>query len=832
MPSHCTNILSFPLLFLCLLISSGIEAQSAAEIDWVERDLTEDELEITPFSCPGYYASPPLPNQEFWEDPENEGSFTVNYDKGSTTLKGDKAVYEGSVSVEGKGYLLTSSRMELDRKSNFALMDGPIALREEGILVAGERASSDLSQGEATIDNASFLVHESGIRGSAEAIVRDSKKHLIISKGEFTRCEPGNNIWSMHGGKIRLKPETGFGSATNVILKIKGVPVVYIPYIRFPIDDQRHTGILMPTLSWDKEAATDFSLPVYFNLAPSWDATWTPRSLWRRGISHGLQMRFITRQTSNEINGALLNEDKLYDEDILVDQTSGGTTADSKLLDRWFVSFHHSGGTSRRLKSKLIYNAVSDPDYIDDIGGDFGSGTIDHYMNAIDSALSNRRTPVLERYGELDYRGNNWNLKLSARGFQNLNPNTQESYETLPQLQYNHRYSGELLNLNSRIELTRFDKDNALLTGSQKIVGDRGVASLSLSMPLRSSWGFLIPSITSVHRSYKLDDIPFGYEKNLSQSVSGASLDMGLYFDKRINRQTGNLIQTLEPRLFYVYVQEKDQSLIPLFDARSMTNSQSQLFRSNRFSGWDRIGDEKRISLGITNRLIREESGSEILRFDIGQAYYLKDQTVVLPPFLPGVDHTASYSPIFSDLTLSFSPNWSLRGSLQWEPSSGVTNKGSLSVKYLSDLNHILNISYRYTNSEVEKLGNFESIEESDINFVWPIKGKWSVIGKWNYGWDKKQTIESFFGLEYNDCCWRSRLVVRRYLKTPLWITYRIDDPGSPLGYQDLQTLDNRADTGIFLEFQLKGLGTTGGRLSSLLEQAIPGYRKREAQIK
>lgn len=805
---------------LSILIPQRSMGQTAAEMDWVESDAIPTSA---PFSCKGMYLPPHVSDAD-QSDQLNSELVKVYADKATHTVD-QQTLFQGSVSAIGKTRSVTSAKMILDNTTGSASMEGPIAMRDEGLLITGSKAISNLDSGEATIDDASFLLHESGLRGEAKVITRTREKHLIITGGEFTRCDPESNTWSLKGGSIKLKPETGFGTATNVTLRIKGVPVGYIPYIKFPIDNERHTGILMPAISFDSDAATDFSLPIYFNISPGMDATYTPRSMWRRGISHQFQYRFITTQTSNEMNAAFLKKDDLYDENILLDQTSAGTglVPEQVKQDRWFLNFRHSGGTTRRLKSKLNYSVVSDNAYLDDIGGEFGSSTIDQYLNPVDAALSSRRAPVLERLGEIDYRGNQWNLLFRTQGFQSLAANGSNEYERLPQIQFNYSQSGELIEVKSRVDLTRFDAEN-------RVIGDRTVLNMSIATPLRSSWGFFVPEVSVVHRSYEVEYEPTGYDEQFKLTIPRLSLDTGLYFDRFIGTGSEELVHTLEPRLYFLYAQEKDQTLLPRFDTRSLTSSYYQLFRNDRFSGLDRIGDARQLSLGITNRLIKGDSGSELIRFDIGQTYFFKDRKVVLPPQLPGIDHTASASALFSELKVSFSPKWRLTGSLQWEPRSGVTNKGGLSLKYMSDINHILNLTYRYTNKDIEQLGNFASIEESDINFIWPIRGRWSLIGKWNYGWDENKTIESFFGVEYNDCCWKSRLVVRRFLKIPLKVTVLVDDPGAPGGYQSISTIDERAETGIFFEFQLKGLGTLGGRLSSLLDNAIPGYRQREEQ--
>ncbi|MFT7306177.1 MAG: LPS-assembly protein, partial [Candidatus Azotimanducaceae bacterium] len=166
--------------------------------------------------------------------------------------------------------------------------------------------------------------------------------------------------------------------------------------------------------------------------------------------------------------------------------------------------------------------------------------------------------------------------------------------------------------------------------------------------------------------------------------------------------------------------------------------------------------------------------------------------------------------------------------SYEWEPDVNRTNRGTFALKYRDGLRRIVNVNYTYTASEIQQPSLITKSEESDVNLIWPISQHWSAIGRWNFGWDDNRTIEAFAGLEYNDCCWKTRLVWRRFLKDPRNVTQFVDDPTAPGGFTAVNDLKTPSDVGIFFEFQLKGLAMLGGRLDSLLEDAIPGYRERE----
>jgi LPS-assembly protein len=247
-----------------------------------------------------------------------------------------------------------------------------------------------------------------------------------------------------------------------------------------------------------------------------------------------------------------------------------------------------------------------------------------------------------------------------------------------------------------------------------------------------------------------------------------------------------------------------------------ITPGYDSLFRQNRYVGYDRVGDANQIALGITTRYLDETTGAQRLAISIGQIFYMDDRTVNDTDF-PGNNPVDGTSPVFISLTTQ-AKGLDLRASYEHDTEHNRSNRGSIALRYISDNHAIFNFSY----SMVDKLQQktLRNREETDLSFRWPLgqSNAWSLVGRWNYGWDEGQTIESLFGVEYNDCCWRARVVFRRNLERPR--TVGISQPGTATQFFQ----DRRADSGIYFEFQLKGLASLGGRLDNWLHNSIPGY--------
>lgn len=805
----------------------SIRAQSAAEVDWVPaEELDQEQLQTLPWYCDGLYIQP----EAFREQNQANERLPIHISardafhvaRHSTTFTGDVEIQQGARRIN-------AASVFLDAETDIATMQGPVTIREPGLLLQGEEATGNFLKGTAVIGGATFLLHRSRLRGSATKIDKGENNQLLIQDGEFTRCDPQQNTWSMYGKNILLRTGEGYGVARDVILKIKDIPVAYFPYFRFPISDLRQSGFLMPGIGQRSAGGVELVLPYYFNLAPQYDASYTLRSMWKRGVVHDSEFRYLTKSTNNFINGSFIHNDDIYDNTTDFDLSSNANLPKFKKQDRWLVHATHEGGWNSRWKSSIRYSAVSDNDYLSDIGGSVGSASPDR-TGSSDRNLTNRILPALNRTGSIGYHGDKWTTTLRFQGFQNLDDFSLEQYEKLPELAITYRNSFELLTLNTKFRYTYFDRNTDNLTGSLAITGQRAVIDATVEMPLRKTWGFIIPSLNLIHRKYNLDGTPATTRESPNLTTPSLSLDSGLIFDRFFTWRGRQLQQTLEPRLFYLYTEFDRQDDLPQFDASASTPSYSQIFRRNRFSGYDRIADTQQLSVGISTSLLSADTGAEFFKASIGQIYYFKDRRVIFQP-KPGDDAAANTSALFTQLRLAIGSSLTVNSSFEWDPDKRRSNRGNFSLKYHPDDHKIFNLTYSYTSPEVQAVGSFQNREETDVSFIWPIRGKWSVIGRWNFGWDDDQTIESLFGVEYNDCCWKLRVVFRRFLEDPRLLVLVIDDPSSPGGQTEITTLDNRADAGIFFEFQLKGLADLGGRLDRFLEDSIPGYRARENRI-
>jgi LPS-assembly protein len=232
-------------------------------------------------------------------------------------------------------------------------------------------------------------------------------------------------------------------------------------------------------------------------------------------------------------------------------------------------------------------------------------------------------------------------------------------------------------------------------------------------------------------------------------STTTASLDSGLIFERDTAWGGHAFTQTLEPRLFYLRTTRKDQDALPVFDTALADFSFASLFRENRFSGGDRVGDANQLTAAITTRFIDGTNGAERLRLSLGQTRYFEDRLVNLPA---GTADRES-SDYAAEAIAWLGGHWHVRGALQWNPEAGQSEKRNYYAQYQPAPNKILTFGHRFVRDEVD---------QADITTEWPLTTYWTLHARSLYSLRDDRNMESYIGAEYGTCCWAFRLFVKQ----------------------------------------------------------------------
>jgi LPS-assembly protein len=663
------------------------------------------------------------------------------------------ASMSGGVVLRRGDRLAGADQASFDPERRALNLTGGVRYEDPDSLVLSDSAEFAYDSGRIRFEGAEFEVGPTNARGAANVLEINQEGRLQLAEVNYTTCPPESNDWIIEAGEIELNTKSGVGKARNVRLRFQGVPILYTPYLSFPITDARKSGVLTPEIGSTGRSGNELSIPYYWNIAPNYDATITPRLLTDRGLQVGAEFRYLFESSDGDLEVEYLPDDNKFND------------------NRHQLKFEHQTLFANGWRNLIDIRDVSDNQYFEDLGGSLSISSITH----------------LNRSVAFDFFGENWALLGRAQGFQTIDsaiPPEDEPYKRLPQIYARGYWPESMLGLTYGLdtELVYFDRDVG-------VTGWRLNAASQAALPIEKPGWFVIPAVVVDHTRYDLQHTSPGQDQQPSRTVPIASLDAGFVLERVMNSEERR-VQTLEPRLLYVHVPFREQNDLPVFDTIVPDLNLVQLYRKNRFLGVDRIADTDQVSVGITSRVIDVGSGRELISATIGQALYLSKQGVTLPGESPIVSDSSDF---IAELRFPLYDNLNFDIGHQWSGGNRGTTQSEARLQYRPQANKILNLAYRFRR---------ESLEQADVSWSWPLSQSWNFVGRYKFSLRDDETLEQFYGLEYESCCWGIRLVGRRHISTR----------------------DGTQDSSIGLQLVLKGMTSVGTKADRLLERGILGY--------
>lgn len=650
--------------------------------------------------------------------------------------RGQPIVARDRVRVEQGDRRLETEEIVFDRASG--RLDLPVLLhyRDAFIAIRAESAWVDLEASRGRFDTVGYQI--AGSDGAGQAVVVDllSPTRAELEEFDFTTCDPADPDWQLKARQVRLDLDRGQGVARHARLEFKGVPILYSPWLSFPLSDERQSGFLYPQFGFSSDDGLDLRVPWYWNIAPNQDATFTARWIQDRGAMLASEYRFLTPRQRGQAELEFLPSDNKADR------------------DRYFGQLDYRASLRPGWWAAANLRRASDDDYFVDLGGDLAD-------SAVQFLRSSARVRGTGRYWSADFLADSFQVLDEA-----VAPGA-EPYRRLPRVRFDYdRPLPRDLDFRVDSELVYFDRD-------QGVTGGRLDLYPRLRWNLLAPGWFVRPEIGLRSTSYELSGAG---QTSLSRTTPIASVDSGLVFERPADR--GRRIQTLEPRLFYLYVPERNQDEIPRFDTAELTFGFSQLFHHNRFSGPDRQADANQLTLALTSRLIDTEDGQSPLDVSIGQIVYFSDLEVQLPG--QPADRR-SRSATVAEVNWRPRARLALSAGLQYDSIENETEVAQFGLSYRGRDARQVALGYRFRR---------DRLDQADIRARYPVRENMNLIGRLNYSFEESQTLEAMGGIEYESCCWAVRVTAREFIRD-----------------RDAET--RRA---VFLELHLKGLGSLGRR--------------------
>ncbi len=675
---------------------------------------------------------------------------------------------EGHAELRRDGGAIKGDKLTYDQDTDEAFAQGNVRMSRSGTLAVGPEARMKVEANEGYMLSPDYYFQQTGGSGKAERIDFLDKDRSTARHASYTTCSPDNADWYFSANRIDLDNDRQVGVAYGGVLNFFGVPIAAAPAFSFPLNDDRRSGFLPPLMGYSSRAGFDLTTPYYVNIAPNRDLTIYPRLMTERGLQLGGEYRYLGQGYNGRLRAEFLPDDK---------KTNS---------NRWAYSFQHNQNLAKGLNAYLNLNRVSDDQYPDDFNRSVAQSTLRQYAQE----------------GGVTYNWQDFTVLARVQKFQTLRP-SEPSYERVPQLNGKYiRYDLGGFDVQVEADYTRF-RIPLTSTGFQQPQGERMFIQPSISYPIvRAGW-YVTPKVSFNAAQYQMEaatNTPTA-QNNFSRALPTVSLDSGMTFERdapTISRLFGvNYVQTLEPRLFYVYTPFHDQSQFPLFDTVQADFGYGTIFTENPFSGYDRIADNNKLTGGLTTRLIEADTGIERFRGTIAQRYDFTGQRVQINGTL--ADPKAGFSDLLAATTIQMFRGYYLDAGVQYNPDSDRINYGNVAVSYRPESRKVINAGYRYRRPT--SVTDNTAIDQFEVSSQWPITRRAYGIARFAFDLAASQMVDALAGVEYAADCWVGRVVYQRFRNTTQGYTGR-----------------------VFLQVEFRGLSKIGSNPLNILRLNVPGY--------
>ncbi|WGS50407.1 LPS-assembly protein LptD [Paraburkholderia sp. D15] len=707
------------------------------------------------------------------EHPLQQGQKPATFVLGDTTsgTTDQDLAAKGSAEVRRNTMVIKADALHYDQDTDMADAYGQVHINNNGNTFIGPEAHMRLDSSEGFMTAPKYHFSVTGGSGSAQRVDLLDNERSVFTKGTYTACQCADNpAWYIKGSEFDFDTGADEGVAYNGVLFFQGVPVFASPWLSFPLSGERRSGILPPTFSLSSSNGFELSVPYYFNIAPNRDLTITPRLISKRGVQLQSSFRYLSPTYSGSITGEFLPDDRLTK------------------TNRYALYIQHNQNFGDGFGGYIYYNKVSDNTYPEDL-----SSSVSQFMNG---------TQLLyQQEAGLTYNNGPWSVLAREQHWQTLTPSV-APYGREPQL--NVKYAK--YNVGGFDYGAEADYSNFRITTADTTQGQRVMFNPYVSYSVIGPGYFVTPKVQWHFAQYNLNnistDVPVGTPKYFTESIPTFTFDTGLIFDRSVRIFGEDYIQTLEPRLYYVYTPYRNQEFAPLFDTAESDFGLAEIFSPNTFVGNDRIADANRLTAAITTRFINPATGDERARFVIAQQYYFQDQRVTLTPTQTSTQ--ATHSDLIVGASLKLGAGFASETAFQYNADNNQLVKTSVGFGFSPATGKVINVAYRYTRANT-------TLDNTPINQVlvsgqWPLSHRVYSVARFNYDLGAKRIVDGLVGLQYDADCWTLGAGIQRYANG-------LNTTGQ-----------NQTSTRFLAQLTFKGLASVDNGLMAAFRNGVQGY--------
>ncbi|PLZ01664.1 LPS-assembly protein LptD [Burkholderia sp. WAC0059] len=691
----------------------------------------------------------------------------------STTGTADTDVsVKGSAELRRYQSVIKADALHYDEDTDMADAYGNVQVNEDGTLFSGPEGHLQVDSDEGFMPAPKYHFTETGGSGSAARADLLDNERSVLTNGTYTACQcTSNPSWYIKGSEFDFDTGNDEGVAHNAVLFFQNVPLFATPWMSFPLSGDRRSGLLPPMFSVSSTNGYEVALPYYFNIAPNRDLTFTPELISKRGIFTQANYRYLSANYSGSITGEFLPDDAITK------------------TNRYALYIQHNQNFGNGFGGYISYNKVSDNTYPEDLGQSANE-------------IINGTQLLYQQEAGLTYNNGPWSVLAREQHWQTLAPSV-APYGREPELNVKYsKYNVDGFDFGATADYSRFT-----ITTPDSTVGDRISFDPYLSYTLMGPGYFVTPKVQWHFASYNLTNIGTGavagQPKDFTESVPTLSFDSGLVFERSVHLFGADYIQTLEPRLYYVYTPYRNQYFAPLFDTAEADFGLAEIFTPNTFVGDDRIADANRVTAALTTRFIDPTTGDERARFVLAEQYYIQDQRLAL---LPGetTPSTGSHSDVIAGASLKLGAGFASQTAISYNVDDDDIAQATAGFGYSPGTGRVLNLAYTYTRADATL--DYEPINQILISAQWPLSHRVYGVGRFNYDLSGHQVIDGLIGLQYDADCWTIGVGLQHYVNG-------INTSGLP-----------SSGTRFLMQLTLKGLSNVDTSLVTAFRESVPGY--------
>ena len=678
----------------------------------------------------------------------------------------------GNVVLQTDEMDLWSDMAIFNRSEKTITLQGNVRALSKNLDIKAEELNGNLLERTFLISKSNFSFMNK-VFGEAKKIEIKANEEIELLNIALTSCKQGEVNWKVSSERIIIESDNRNSIIKDIKVKINDTPILYLPYVRTAIGKEKFSGFLTPSIKQGKDGL-DLSVPYFFNLAPNYDLTLSPRFIDDRGLGFSGEGRYLTSHSKGKLKIANFSKDKRFEQ---LTGISG---------NRWSGHWNNTSRVGSNLFLRINTEYVSDDLFYEDLNDDI---------------LGTQQKDYISRNLKINWKGKNLRVKGEVNNFQNLNPFASNDYDTEPSLALN--FHKKLQDFDIRVDaiyskfsfkdhFNPFNKENSIRRTS--IAPSLGYTKVSVS----SLSSFRVGRTNSQHR-YDSSDT--------NNSRNWAEISHKVYMDK----YSEDTFRSLSPIIKLIWIDGKDKNINPI-DSKIINLNLETILRRNWYSGNDLFLEKNRLIMGFEHNYINNETGKQRY-FSIAKSFFSdKDFNKINE-----IKHSSS---VVTEFNSELADYFHLTSELEIDPDFGKIMAGSMGIKFIKDerkniqLRSIYKRDSFYLNSY--PWSDIDSpINQSEVISQWALSPNVVLFGKVLKDSESSMSKDISYGFEYSNCCLKFGLMKRKWIDQNYYaLTANKANGGNP-HWEEL--IFEKERDNLYFFFELVELGRFGKEISEVL---------------